>query len=196
MCIAIGDVSGKGMPAALFMARTRSLLRAATLQYIDATGHQPNPSQIAAAMNTELCKNNPLCMFVTLFFGFIDLRTGVLRYVNCGHVRPFLLHGDKPPAELASINSPPLGVVEAARFRDAELGIAQGDGMLIISDGVPDMLEPSGESYGLDRLVADLHEVGHLPAASLTATLTERVFGFAGDTPQTDDVTMLVIRRP
>jgi sigma-B regulation protein RsbU (phosphoserine phosphatase) len=196
LCIAVGDVSDKGMPAALFMARTRSLLRAATLQYIEVTGRQPSPSEIATAMNTELCKNNPFCMFVTLFFGFIDLRSGMLRYVNCGHVRPFLLHGDKPPVELASVNSPPLGVVEAARFRDAEHAVEPGDGMLIISDGVPDMLEPSGISYGLDRVLADLHEVGHLPAAVLTATLSERVFGFARDTPQTDDVTMLVIKRP
>jgi sigma-B regulation protein RsbU (phosphoserine phosphatase) len=120
----------------------------------------------------------------------------MLRYVNCGHVRPFLLHADKPPVELASVNSPPLGVMETARFRDADHAIAPGDGMLIISDGVPDMMEPSGDSYGLDRLLADLHEVGHLSAASLTATLTERVFHFAGDTPQADDVTMLVIRRP
>ncbi len=195
-CIALGDVSDKGMPAALFMARTRSLLRATTLQFIEATGRHPSPAEIAAVMNVELCKNNPLCMFVTLFFGFIDLETGMLRYVNCGHVRPFLLQGGNPPTELASINSPPLGVLENARFRDAEFVLAPGDGMVIISDGVPDMLDPSGDSYGLDRLLADLHEFGHLPAAPLTATLTERVFNFANNTPQTDDVTMLVIKLP
>ncbi len=196
LCIAVGDVSDKGMPAALFMARTRSLLRGTTLHFIEVTGRHPGPSEIAAAMNTELCKNNPLCMFVTLFFGFLDLDTGVLRYVNCGHVRPFLLHANDPPKELASVNSPPLGVLERARFQPAEIAIAPGEGMLIISDGIPDMLAPSGDSYGLDRLLADLHEVGHLQAQPLTTTLTERVFAFAADTPQTDDVTMLAIRRP
>jgi serine phosphatase RsbU (regulator of sigma subunit) len=196
LCIAVGDVSDKGMPAALFMARARSLLRAITLQHAVATGQPPAPADIAAVMNAELCKNNPLCMFITLFFGYLDLTTGVLRYVNAGHVRPFLLHAERRAVELDCVNDPPLGVLELARFRDSELAIAPGDGMVIVSDGVPDMLDASGDSYGLDRLQADLHEVGHLPAAALTATLVERIYAFAGDTPQTDDVTILAVRRP
>lgn len=196
LCVAVGDVSDKGMPAALFMARARSLLRAATLQFIDATGRQPLPSEIAAVMNAELCKNNPLCMFVTLFFGFLDLETGLLRYVNAGHVRPFLLHADRLAVELACVNDPPLGVIEAARFRNSELSIAPGEGMVIVSDGMPDMMNASGDSYTLERLLADLHEIGHLPAEPLTQTLVERVFAHANDTPQADDVTLLVIRRP
>jgi len=196
LCVAVGDVSDKGMPAALFMARARSLLRATTLQYIDTTGRQPLPAEIAAVMNTELCKNNPLCMFVTLFFGFLDLETGMLRYVNAGHVRPFLLHAGRLAVELACINDPPLGAIETARFHDSTLEIATGDGMVIVSDGMPDMVNASGESYTLERLLTDLHEIGHLPAAPLTQTLVERVFAHADDTPQADDVTLLVIRRP
>jgi serine phosphatase RsbU (regulator of sigma subunit) len=195
LCIAVGDVSDKGMPAALFMARTRSLLRAATLQFIDATGRHPRPAEIAAVMNAELCKNNPICMFVTLFFGFLELDTGLLRYVNAGHVRPFLLRGERP-VELACANDPPLGVIETARFHDGELEIARGDGMVIVSDGMPDMIDASGDSYTLDRMLADLREIGHLPAAPLTKMLVERVFAHAGDTPQADDVTLLVVRRP
>ncbi len=196
LCIAVGDVSGKGMPAALFMARTRSLLRAATLQYIDATGHQPQPSAIAAVMNAELCKNNPLCMFVTLFFGFLSLETGLLRFVNAGHVRPFMLQVDALAVELACINDPPLGVIEDRHFHDSELEIARGHGMVIVTDGMPDMVNASGESYTVDRLLTDLHELGHLPAAPLTRTLVERVFAHADGESQADDVTLLVVRRP
>jgi phosphoserine phosphatase RsbU/P len=196
LCIAVGDVSDKGMPAALFMARTRSLLRAATLQFSAVAGREPSPAEIARVMNVELCKNNPLCMFVTLFFGFLDLDSGLLRYVNAGHVRPFLLHADRLPEELVCPSDPPLGVVETARFRDGSLTVAPGDGMVIVSDGVPDMNNAMEDSYSLERVLADLHEVGHLPAASLAATLVERVFAYAGDTPQQDDVTLLVIRRP
>lgn len=196
LCIAVGDVSDKGMPAALFMARARSLLRATTLQFAEATGRRPSPADIAAVMNVELCKNNPICMFITLFFGFLDLATGVLHYVNAGHVRPYLLHADQPAEELLCRNGPPLGVMEMARFHNGELEVAPGAGMVIISDGVPDMMNAEGDSYGLDRLLEDLQEVGHLPAAPLTANLVERIYAFSGDTPQADDVTMLVIRRP
>jgi serine phosphatase RsbU (regulator of sigma subunit) len=196
LCIAVGDVSDKGMPAALFMARARSLLRAATLHFADATGRQPSPAEIASVMNVELCKNNPIGMFITLFFGFLDLTTGVLNYVNAGHVRPFLLHANRPARELACTNGPPLGILETIRFTNGELAISSGDGMVIISDGVPDMLNATDESYGLDRLLDDLHEIGHLPAASLTATLVERVYAFSGQTPQADDVTILAIKRP
>jgi sigma-B regulation protein RsbU (phosphoserine phosphatase) len=180
----------------LFMARTRSLLRAITLQFSDATGHRPRPSEIASVMNTELCKNNPMGMFVTLFFGFLDLVTGVLYFVNAGHVRPFILHADMPALELSCVNGPPLGVIEDVRYRDAELEIARGDGMVIVSDGMPDMINASGDSYTLNRLLADLHEIGHLPPAQLTRALVERVFAFANDAPQEDDVTLLAIRRP
>jgi serine phosphatase RsbU (regulator of sigma subunit) len=196
LCIAVGDVSDKGMPAALFMARARSLLRAATLHFADATGRQPSPAEIASVMNVELCKNNPIGMFITLFFGFLDLTTGVLNYVNAGHVRPFLLHANRPAVELACTNGPPLGILETIRFTNGELALSSGDGMVIISDGVPDMLNATDESYGLDRLLDDLHEIGHLPAASLTATLVERVYAFSGQTPQADDVTILAIKRP
>ena len=196
LCIAVGDVSDKGMPAALFMARARSLLRAATLHFADATGHQPSPAEIATLMNTELCKNNPIGMFITLFFGFLDLTTGVLNYVNAGHVRPFLVPANRRAAELACSNGPPLGILETVRFHSGELAISSGDGMVIISDGVPDMMNATGVSYGLDRLLNDLHEIGHLPAAPLIATLVERVYAFSGDTPQADDVAILAIKRP
>jgi phosphoserine phosphatase RsbU/P len=196
LCIAVGDVSDKGMPAALFMARARSLLRAATLQFSATTGQHPGPADIATVMNVELCKNNPICMFITLFFGFLDLTTGILSYVNAGHVRPFLLRAGQPAAELACANGPPLGIMETARYRNGELTIAPGDGMVIISDGVPDMLDGAGDDYGLVRLLDDLHELGHLPAAPLTASLVERIYQFSGDMAQTDDVTILTVRRP
>ena len=79
---------------------------------------------------------------------------------------------------------------------EAELTIAPGDGMVIISDGVPDMLDGAGADYGLVRLLDDLHELGHLPAAPLTASLMERIYRFSGDMAQTDDVTILTVRRP
>jgi len=87
LCFAVGDVSGKGTPAALFMARARSLLRAATLQAYQTAGHPPDPAAIVALMNAELCKNNPIGMFITLFSGMLDLRDGTLTYVCAGHAR-------------------------------------------------------------------------------------------------------------
>ena len=91
LCLAVADVAGKGMPAALFMARTRSLLRGAALQHAAVFGKPPRPSELAAVLNEELCKNNDECLFVTLFLGFLEVATGRIAFINAGHVRPFLL---------------------------------------------------------------------------------------------------------
>ncbi len=195
LCLAVGDVSDKGMPAALFMARARSLLRATTLQFAGVSGRHPRPAEIAAVMNEELCKNNPICMFLTLFFGFLDVRSGSLSYVNAGHVRPFLLREGAAPEELACLSDPPLGVIETARFRDGALELTRGSGLVIVTDGMPDMVDAEQRSYTLERVLADVHATMHLPAAPLAEALVERVFAFADGAEQADDVTVLVVRR-
>ena len=115
LCLAVGDVSGKGMPAALFMARSRSLLRASTLQFV-AAGSLPRPSEVASVLNTELCKNNPLGMFVTLFLAFFDMATGRLDFVNAGHVRPAEA-GAAFVGELVTRPAPPLGILESVTIK-------------------------------------------------------------------------------
>ena len=196
LCIALGDVSGKGVPAALFMARTRSLLRAATLQHVAITGAVPNPSAIVTVINEELCKNNPGTMFVTLFYGLLDLGTGKLRFVNAGHVHPYVLGRDGSVTIVEQTSGPPMGVIDFASHAEFELDLGAGDGLIVLSDGLPEMEDASGAYYSLERLEEDFKELGSAAADVFLARLVERVMNFTGGVAQADDVTALVLRRP
>ncbi len=175
LCFIVGDVSGKGMPAALFMARARSLLRAVTLQFVAATGAPPRPSDLLSVVNEELCKNNPLCMFITLFVGFLDLHTGAIAYANAGHVRPYVLPASGAAYELDIRPGMPLGVMEEARHADAALRLERGETIVVITDGLPDMLNPEGAFYTLERVLGDLNSRKHASVEALIGHLVAQV---------------------
>ena len=193
LCVAVGDVSGKGVPAALFMARTRSLLRAGALQFFEGAGRAPRPSELAKILNEELCKNNPATMFVTLFLGFLDLRSGKLVYLNAGHIPPFLLRGGTA-AVCPSPPDLPLGAMDMVDHVDAELELVEGDALVVVSDGVLDIENAAGEDYTLERVLADLNELSAAAPSTITAQMLSRAHGFANGVPQFDDVTILALR--
>ena len=193
LCIAIGDVSGKGMPAALFMARTRSLLRAGTLQFHALTGRLPRPSEVAALLNDELCKNNEDCVFITLLVGFLDIPTGRLDYVNAGHLPPLRAGGNAMPDERTQAD-PPIGVMDHLAFSDRSLQLAEGETLVLVTDGLPEMENDSREMYSSARLVADCMALAGLAAEPFSSALVERVKSHAGDAAQFDDLTALVLR--
>ncbi len=194
LCFAVGDVSGKGMPAALFMARARSLLRAITLQIVASTGAPPTPSDLLAVVNEELCKNNPLCMFITLFVGFLDLHTGAVAYSNAGHVRPYLLPADGNAYEVESRPGMPLGVMEEAVHGNSTLHLNRGEGIVVITDGLPEMMNPEGAFYTLERVLDDLNTQKDASAEALIGHLVTQVMTFSAGTDQADDVTVLAVR--
>ncbi len=195
ICIAVGDVSGKGMPAALFMARARSLLRAATLLLVHLLGRVPAPDEIATVVNEELCKNNPDCNFVTLFTGLLDTATGDLRYVNAGHVRPYVLPVGASPFQLACAVDVPLGFEADSKFRVGTLKLAAGDALVVVTDGVADMTHVDGRMFGGASTLACLSALADRHATSLVAGLTDTVFAFGQGAEQADDVTILALRR-
>jgi serine phosphatase RsbU (regulator of sigma subunit) len=194
-CVAVGDVSDKGVPAALFMARTRSLLRASALQHAAATGAPPAPSELVAVLNEELCKNNPAGMFVTLFVGFLHAETGRLVFVNAGHVRPFRLLPGAEVVEIATRPNPPLGIMPGLTHTDHDVMLAPGEAVVMITDGLPEMTDPAGAFYGMERIMADLSGMRDAPPGVITTTLAENVRTFAAGTPAADDVTVLALRR-
>lgn len=193
-CLAIGDVSDKGVPAALFMARTRSLLRAAALHHADLTGAAPTPSDLAAILNEELCKNNPAGMFVTLILGFLDGASGRFAFVNAGHPRPFLLRAGAPAQEVATRPAPPLGIAPGLRYVDHTVVLEPSTCLVAITDGLTDMLDAQGEEYGAARVVRDLEEATDLDPAAITRMLAAKVRDFAADVAPADDVTVLAVR--
>ncbi len=195
LCIAIGDVSDKGVPAALFMARTRSLLRASALQHAAATGAPPAPSELAAVLNEELCKNNPAGMFVTLLVGFFECATGRLCFVNAGHVRPCRLAKGEPVREIVTRPDPPLGIRPGLVHANHEMTLAVGEAIVMMTDGVSDMADPDGELYGTHRIMQHLTDLRDAMPDQITTALTDRLRIFAAGTPAADDVTVLALRR-
>jgi serine phosphatase RsbU (regulator of sigma subunit) len=193
LCLAIGDVSGKGMPAALFMARTRSLLRAGALQHHGISGRLPSPAELAALLNDELCKNNDACLFVTLVAGFLHLPSGTFRFVNAGHLPPIRCRRGHVE-ELPGVIDPPLGAMEETAFRDNEVVLQPGDGLVLITDGLSEMENSARSMYSTPRLLDDLRALPHSDARAMAEHLVLRVFDHAESAPQFDDVTILALR--
>jgi sigma-B regulation protein RsbU (phosphoserine phosphatase) len=195
LCFLVGDVSEKGAPAALFMARARGLVRMALdLRTRLAPEGSPAPGALLATVNEELCQNNDERMFVSLFLGLLDTASGTLSYVNAGLPRPFLQHAGQAPLQIASEPQMPLGIRREAAYRDEELALTPSDMLLVYSDGVPEAADPGGELLGLDRLAAVLAARGEATPRELVTALKAAVDEFAAGAAQADDVTMLALR--
>jgi phosphoserine phosphatase RsbU/P len=195
LCLAIGDVSGKGMPAALFMARTRSLLRASALQHVAAAGAPPTPSDLVWVLNEELCKNNDGCMFVTLFVGFLDTASGNITFSNAGHLKPIRVRGPGDVEEVESPPGPPLGLRENIRHANLSMTLAQGERLILITDGLPEMTDPNGAFYTLPRVLADAGTLADASPETITRTMSTNVLTFAAGLPAADDVTVMAVLR-
>ena len=186
-CIAIGDISGKGMPAALFMVRTLTMLRSELLlgQPIDESLRR---------INRRLCAENPTSMFATLVIALIDKRTGVLRYVNAGH-DPILL-GDRGIDYRAL--PPPRGVLvgasEDATYEVACVGLRPGDVLVLYTDGVTEAMSADRRLFTLDRLLGCLSEQPARSASVLADRIKAAVKAFEAGARQSDDLTLVILR--
>jgi sigma-B regulation protein RsbU (phosphoserine phosphatase) len=188
LCLAIGDVSDKGVPAALFMAVTRTLIRATAEDEID-------PAAIMARVNNSLAENNPNLMFVTLLLGVLDLDTGELQWANAGHPPPLVIGPDGAVRTLGGRSGPACGVQENLAYRGLSAWLDYGETLIGYTDGVTDAANARGDHYGLDRMVHTLARPG-ARAAQLTERLLEDIHAYAKDVEQSDDITLIVIRRP
>jgi len=193
-CFLVGDVSGKGAPAAMFMARTRSLVRLAIELSLKVGVDPLLPATIAETVNQELCQNNDDRMFVTLFLGLLDTRTGTLTCTNAGHPLPHLLRASGDIALLACKPEIPLGVRSTAAYQTTTVAIGPGDAVFVVSDGVVEAMNPEGELYSLERLNADLASAADTSAEELVHKVARNVNVFTGTAPKADDVTVLAMR--
>ncbi|MBR6283178.1 MAG: SpoIIE family protein phosphatase [Muribaculaceae bacterium] len=186
----IGDVSGKGVPAALVMAATRNLLRA-------STQHESNPARVMTAMNKVLTDGNDTLMFVTFFIGVLDLPTGKLRYCNAGHNAPWLLPPAGQPQLLAVEPNLPLGVEDGYTYAGQEIDLQVGSTVVLYTDGVTEAIDAAHNQFGDNRLQHTLEAcvqdgVTNDPAAVI-ASVTEAVNTFTAGHDPGDDITMLVV---
>ena len=184
---AIADVSGKGVSAALFMALSRTLIG------ISGRADRDPLSAISRA-NRLIASQSNSCMFVTLFYGVLDPASGVFSYVNAGHNPPLLVRAD--PAGISSLRAGgiALGVVEDADLEEKEVRLSRGDYLVMFTDGVTEAADPEHRLFGDERLNEWLLRHRGLPVQEMVPALAEELQKFARGAPQSDDITLVVLR--
>jgi sigma-B regulation protein RsbU (phosphoserine phosphatase) len=190
----LGDVSGKGVAAAIFMARTWSVLRSLAGRAPRAAPEDSDPGRVLMATNRELCKANEKSMFCSVFLARLQVRTGVLEYANAGHLPPYLLRASGAVESIASRPALPVGAMQDTQYSAGSLTLGPGDGLFVYSDGVTEATNTGGEQYGEPRLVADLHELVRANGRGLLDAVRERVRKHCGMAPLSDDLTALMMR--
>lgn len=188
LCFAIGDVSDKGVPAALFMAVTHTLIRATVEDETD-------PALILQRINNRLAENNPNMMFVTLLLGVIDLATGSLTWANAGHPPPVLIGADGTVRLLTDRSGPACGVQEDLQYQRFTCQLERGETLLGYTDGVTDATDRQDTQYGESRMVARL-SAPVASASTLILGLLEDVHQFTDGASPFDDITLIALRRP
>ena len=188
LALVIADVSGKGVPAAFFMAISRTLLKS-------IASFMREPAQVIERLNDELCADNEQTMFVTAFFGVLDLTTGTMEYVNAGHCVPLLQRADKTVETL-----PPQGqnvalaVMDGLPFTQARLQFAPGDTLLLYTDGVTEAANAEAALFGDARLMDLIRSGVGVAAEDLPQFVLQAVRNFEAGAAQADDITMVALR--
>jgi sigma-B regulation protein RsbU (phosphoserine phosphatase) len=193
-CFLVGDVSGKGASAAMFMARTRSLVRMTVALWREWRTDDVRPAELVEAVNRELCQNNDERMFVTLFLGLFDTTTGILSFINAGHPAPHLLHVGAAATQIEAKPGLPLGVRSTAKYDGRTLAIEPGDAIFVCSDGVFEALNEKGELFSIERLNRELSRLDGGDPIEIVRVIKNAVDVFAGLAPRADDVTALALR--
>jgi sigma-B regulation protein RsbU (phosphoserine phosphatase) len=194
LCFLVGDVSGKGMPAALFMARAKSLIRITTELMRSPGGASEKPAEIIGRVNRELCQDNDDMMFVTLFFAMIAPASGGLEFCNAGHNPPYRLNGSALEA-IDGGKGMILGVRPDAPYTTGELSLAPGEIIYLFTDGVTEAANLDGDLFSEQRLEAVLRAAAGCSSAEIVKSVAEAVCGFVGTALPSDDITMLALRR-
>ena len=184
LAFTIADVSGKGIPAALFMAVSRTVMR--------GIGGRDDLSAGMTEANRLLATHNTACMFVTLFYGVLDVATGRLRYCNAGHNPPYLLRAGGGRSSLKATGIP-LGIEEEAGYCCAEIVLAPGDMLFLFSDGITEAFDAAGNEFGTARLEAALEAARGCSATDLVREVLGATAAFTAGAEQSDDITCLTL---
>jgi serine phosphatase RsbU (regulator of sigma subunit)/CHASE2 domain-containing sensor protein len=179
---AVADVSGKGLPASLFMALSKSLMKSIALR------DGADPAAVLTQASAEIARDNPESFFVTAFAGVLDARTGVLEFCNAGHEPPYLCRPGAAPERLEHPGGPPLCVLERFAYPCARHSLRPGDTLCVVTDGITEAMDRSGAFYGASRLREVL---GNKPDV---AAVRDDVRRFTGGAEQADDLTLLCLR--
>ena len=187
LAVVIGDVSGKGFPAALFMMVAMTLLRHVAMR-------EPSPAKVLAAVNEEICARNPEEMFVTLWLGMLEISTGRLICANAGHEYPVLKKPEGSFELYKDRHGFVVGGMQGVRYREYEMQLEPGSKLYVYTDGVPEATNAAKEMFGAERMVAALRTAENRTPKEISQVMLRAVTEFTGDAPQFDDVTMLCLQ--
>ena len=184
----VGDVSGKGIPASLVMATIRSLFRS-------VTAHVEQAHEVLIQMNDTLAEQNDQNMFVTLFAGVLDLKTGELSYCNAGHNAPLIIRGEKAEVHTMDVHpNLPVGIMTGFAYVEQKLQLAYGDTLFLYTDGLTEAENIRHEQFGEDRMEKSLHSCLALRPREIVDAMDAQVAAFVGDAEQSDDLTLMAVR--
>jgi serine phosphatase RsbU (regulator of sigma subunit)/anti-sigma regulatory factor (Ser/Thr protein kinase) len=187
LCFVIGDVSGKGVPAALFMAITKTLIKNEARRCKDT-------NEILANVNSILVPDNPSCLFVTVFCAVLDIRTGEVQFCNAGHNPPLLMQKKGGVEFIKSSKGFVVGVMENCACSYNNLKLESGDAILLYTDGVTEAMDPEQKQFSEPRLKELLAGLKDKPMKELTDTMRAEVLKFVRGAAQSDDITMLALK--
>lgn len=186
LALVMADVSGKGVPAAMFMVIAKTLLKNAA-----QTG--ASPKEVLEKVNDQLCENNDAEMFVTVWLGILEISTGRLVCANAGHEFPALCRAGGDFQLFRDKHGFVLAGMEHARYREYELTLHSGDTLFVYTDGVAEATDSQNQLYGTDRMLAALNRQKGAGCEALLRGLRTDIDAFVGDAPQFDDITMLAL---
>jgi sigma-B regulation protein RsbU (phosphoserine phosphatase) len=188
IALVIGDVCGKGIPAALFMAVSRTFIRSVGMQFEHVGECMTNVNRLLASSSVDY-------MFVTVFYAIYDIRTGLLTYCNGGHNPPYLLHANGTTEELPVSDNLIVGALKGIQFKENALQLDHGDTLVMYTDGVPEAMKPTREVFGMKRFGNTLSGLIGKSSQEVVETVKAEVANFIGDDEQSDDITLLVVKR-
>ena len=186
LCLVIADVSGKGVPAALFMMASKIILA-------DNAIMGKSPSEILYDANNAICKNNKLEMFVTVWVGILEISTGKLSAANAGHEYPALKRGDGGFSVFKDRHGFVLGGMEGMKYKEYEIQLSPGDKLFVYTDGVPEANDPDGNMFEVKRMIDALNEDPDASPAQILGAVRGQINIFVREAEQFDDLTMLCL---
>lgn len=183
----IGDVSGKGVPAALFMAVSKTVLKATALKGLP-------PHECLQQVNRILFMESVDEMFVTVFYGILNTATGEVSFCNGGHNRPYIVRPPGHAEMLTGQDGLMLGLLEHWDYQVNKISLAPGEGLMLYTDGVTEAMNRDHEQFGEERVAASLHKLAGAPLTEMIAGVVKEINAFVGGAPQADDLTILTLR--
>jgi sigma-B regulation protein RsbU (phosphoserine phosphatase) len=184
LCFCVGDVSGKGVPAALFMAVTKTLIRS-------SASISRSTAAILSRVNATLSADNEGCMFVTLFVAVCNIHSGKVTYTNAGHNPPHIIDASGNTVRLDKRHGPVAGAMDDIVYREDSVVLKPGDTLLMYTDGITEATSTSGQLFSEARLVGLLKQSSQQAVESLVGSIVSSVHSFEGDAEQADDITVL-----